>query len=333
MLYILVHISVCFDRLANKKFYFPGLVYSISWHCILCSSIPVAFFIAFIFLPESPVYLMSQGKSTEAKASLRYFRGIDNDIDEEIKTLKERIRNSLKHKVTFKELFSTKATIKALVVSFGLMVFQQLSGIYTILFYTESIFRTFDISLNPPSAAIILGFSFVSSTYFSTVLLKRIRRRVLLILSFTFMAISLGCLAVYYHLKASNSLSSNNTWIPLFTLCLYVSLYAAGIGPIPWLMVREIFPPEVTRRATAITAGFHWFLAFGATKLYQNLVEKVSPGWTLWHFAVTCIVGTLYVYFFVPETKNRTLEDIQNEFEGFHKKHKHVIEIECEPEV
>lgn len=324
--------SFCRKRLSDYTFYFAGMVYSTSWHCILCSSIPVAFFIAFIFLPESPAYLLSQGKSVEAKASLRYFRGIDNDVDGEMKSLKERIRNSLKHKVTFKELFSTRATIKALVVSFGLMVFQQLSGIYPILFYTESIFKTFEISLNPPSASIILGFAFVTSTYFSTVLLKRIRRRVLLILSLIIMAFSLGCLAIYYQLKASNTLSSNNSWVPLLILCIYVSMYAAGIGPIPWLMVREIFPPHVTRRATAITAGFHWFLAFGATKLYQNLVEKVSPGWTLWHFAVTCIVGILFVYFFVPETKNRTLEDIQNEFDGIRKKHRHVIEIECGPE-
>ncbi|XP_049880665.1 facilitated trehalose transporter Tret1-like isoform X2 [Pectinophora gossypiella] len=314
--------------------YIIGMVNSVSWHCLLCASIPVAFFIAFIFLPESPAYLLSQGKFAEAKTSLTYFRGIDNDVDSEIKSLKENIRNSLKHKVTFKELFSTRATIKALVVSFGLMIFQQLSGIYPILFYADSVFKPFEISLNPPAGAIILGFSLVTSTYFSSMLLKTIRRRILLIISLTTMAMSLGGLATYYHLKASNSITSNSTWVPLLTLCIYVSMYAAGIGPIPWLMLREIFPANVTRRATAITAGFHWFLAFGVTKLYQNLVEKVSPGWTLCHFSVTCIVGAIFVYFFVPETKGRTLQEIQDEFEGIHrhKKHTHVIEVECGPE-
>ncbi|CAH0720990.1 unnamed protein product, partial [Brenthis ino] len=309
--------------------YIIGMVHSTSWLSVLCASIPVAFFIAFIFLPESPAYLMSQGKQSQAKAALRYYRGIDNDIDSEMKALKEYIRSSVKHRVTFKELFSETVNVKALVVSFGLMIFQQLSGIYPVLFYAESIFTSFSTSLNPPGPAIILGFCLVSSTYFSTMILKKVRRRVLLMSSFAAMAISLGGLAIYYQWKASN-FSSNNAWVPLFALCIFVSVYAAGVGPIPWLMLREIFAPHVRRRATAITAGFHWFLAFGVTKLYQNLVVLVKPGWALWHFAVTCVIGIIFVYFFVPETKSRTLEDIQNEFDGIHKrkKHTHVIEVE-----
>ncbi|KAG6444239.1 hypothetical protein O3G_MSEX003277 [Manduca sexta] len=309
--------------------YIIGLVENTSWLSVLCATIPIAFFVAFIFLPESPAYLMSQGKFHEAKAALRYYRGIDNDIDGEIKALREFLRFSAKNRVTFKELFGTTATLKALVVSFGLMIFQQMSGIYPILFYARKIFEKFGISLYPPSAAIILGFSLVSSTYFSTMLLKVVRRRVLLMISFSVMALNLGGLAIYYHMKASN-MTTNNTWIPLLTLCLFVSFYAAGVGPIPWLMLREIFPPNVTRRATAITAGVHWFLAFGVTKLYQNLEDLIKPGWTLWHFSVTCLIGTLFVFFFVPETKGRTLQEIQNEFEGIHKKkrHRHVIEVE-----
>ncbi|XP_050681830.1 facilitated trehalose transporter Tret1-like isoform X2 [Leptidea sinapis] len=309
--------------------YIIGMVHSTSWLSMLCASVPVAFFIAFIFLPESPTYLITQGKYVEAKTALRYFRGIDNDVDSEIKVLKEFIRSHGRNKVTIKQLLSSRTTIKALVVSYGLMIFQQLSGIFPILFNAEKIFKSFSISLNPPSAAIILGFCLVSSTYFSTTFLKKIRRRVLLLISFTAMSLSLGLLAIYYHLNVSN-LSNNSTWVPLFTLCLFVSVYAVGVGPIPWLMLREIFAPNVRRRATAVTAGFHWFLAFGVTKLFQNLVHIVSPGWTLWFFALTCAVGTIFVYFFVPETKDRTLDEIQDEFDGIHKrrKHRHVIEVE-----
>lgn len=306
-----------------------GLVNNTSWLCVFCASIPVAYFVAFIFLPESPAYLLSQGKNNEAKAALQHFRGIDNDVNSEIKALKEHIVNYGKTRVTFKELFTTRTTVKAMIVSFGLMIFQQMSGIYPVLFYAEKIFKTFSISSILPRASIILGFFLLSSTYFSTMLLKKVRRRVLLMLSFTLMAFSLGGSGIYYHLKASN-LSTDSTWVPLLTLCTFVSVYAAGVGPIPWLMLREIFPPNVTRRATAITAGFHWLLAFGATKLYQNMVDFVHPGWTLWHFAVTSLIGTIFVYFFVPETKGKTLQDIQNEFDGIHKgkKHIHVIELE-----
>lgn len=305
------------------------MVQSASWLSVLCASIPVAFFVAFLFLPESPTYLLSQGKTNEAKAALRYYRGIDNDLDTEIKQLKEQIRNYARNKGTFKQLLSTKSTVKALIVAFGLMIFQQMSGIFAIIFYAENIFKTFAISMNPPGAAIILAFCLVSSTYFSTMLLRKIKRRILLMLSFILMALNIGGLAIFYNLKAPNLLSSNS-WVPLFTLCMYASVYASGVGPIPWLMVREIFPTNITRRATAITAGFHWFLAFLVTKLYQNMVDMVKPGWVLWHFAVTCVIGALFVYFLVPETKGRTLEDIENEFKGIakKKKHTHVIEVE-----
>ncbi|KAI5631231.1 sugar transporter domain-containing protein [Phthorimaea operculella] len=124
--------------------YIIGMV-NIFWHCLLCSSIPVAFFIAFIFLPESPAYLISQGKSAEAKASLRYFRGIDNDIDAEMKEIKENIRYNLRNKVTFKQLFSRRVTVKALVVSFGLMIFQQFA-VY-ILFFLLTPFLSLSICL------------------------------------------------------------------------------------------------------------------------------------------------------------------------------------------
>lgn len=315
-------------------YFFSGTIQSATWMSVLCASVPVAFFIAFLFLPESPTYLMSQGKSNEAKTALRYFRGIDNDIDEEIKQIKEHLRNYATNKVTFKQLFKTKSTIKAFVVFFGLMIFQQMSGIFPVIFYAERIFKTFAISMNPPGAAIILGFCLVSSTYFSTMLLRKIRRRVLLILSFVLMSLSTGSLAVFYNLKAPN-LSSNNTWIPLFTLCMFVSVFASGAGPIPWLMIREIFPSNATRRATAIIAGFHWFLAFLVTKLYQNMVDMVKPGWVLWHFALSSIFGALFVYFLVPETKGRNFQEIQDEFSGIRKKkkHTHIIEVESVSEV
>lgn len=272
---------------------------------------------------------MSQGKFHEAKTALQYFRGIDNDVDSEIKELKENVRNYGRNKVTFKQLFTTRKTVKPLIVAFGLMIFQQMSGIYPILFYAEKIFQKFAISLHLPSATIIQGLCFVTSMYFSTVFLKKFRRRVLLLISFALMALSLGTLAMCYNFKPSK-LSAHNTWVTLSALCLFVSVYAVGAGPIPWLMLREIFAPNVRRRATALTAGVHWFFAFGVTTLHQNLVHMISPGWTFWHYAVTSLIGTIFVYFFVPETKGKTLEEIHNEFDGIHKskRHRHVIEVE-----
>lgn len=143
------------------------------------------------------------------------------------------------------------------------------------------------------------------------------------------MALSVGLLGVFFHVYSVGS-NTKNSWMPILCLSFFVSFYSVGVGPIPWLMLREIFPTNIRRRATAISAGVNWFFAFIITKVYQNMIDSVETGWVLWNFAMVCTVAAIFVYFMVPETRGKTLEQIQKQLtgSGVQKRHRHIIEFE-----
>lgn len=132
---------------------------------LISAAVPMIYFIAFLFMPESPVYLMTQGKTIEARNSLLYIRGIGCDIDYELGVIRNYIKECISSEGTFKDLIATKANMKALFISFGLMAFQQLSGITAIIFYLQKIFDSSGSSFSPQSSAVIVGVIQVNNTY------------------------------------------------------------------------------------------------------------------------------------------------------------------------
>lgn len=280
-------------------------------------------------MPESPVYLMTQGKTVEARNSLLYIRGIGCDIDQELVRIQNYIRECIDKEGNFKDLISTRSNLKAMIVALTLMIFQQLTGISAIIFYMGKIFASTNSSFSPVASTVIVGIIQVGSTYASAAFLSRIGRRPMLMLSNLIMAISVAGLGIYFHLSIMNDEEFYN-WIPILCISTYVSFYSIGVGPIPWQMLREIFPSNVRRRATAISAGLCWFMAFGVTKYYQNMANSVGIGWVLWNFGTVCAIGVVFVYFCVPETKDKSIEQIHKELNGSNPptKHRHIIEID-----
>ncbi|XP_077283533.1 facilitated trehalose transporter Tret1-like [Arctopsyche grandis] len=308
--------------------FLAGMAGNVTVLSLICAIVPAVYFVAFLFMPESPVYLMTQGKVVEARNSLLYIRGIGCDIDEELTRIKEYIIKTTAMQGRFKDMIATRSNVKALVVAFTLMVFQQLSGISALIFYMGKIFSMSGTKITPETSAVIVGIIQVASAYMSAAFLSRIGRRPMLILSNLFMGANIAGLGIYFHLNAMTD-TEDYHWVPIVCLSGYVSLYSIGIGPIPWLMLREIFPSNIRRRATAIAAGLNWFLAFAVTKFYQNMVDSVGIGWVLWNFGSICAIAATFVYFFVPETKDKSLDQIHKELNGNKlRKHRHIIEID-----
>lgn len=116
--------------------YLPVFLYS-----IICGVIPPVFGIIFSFMPESPVYLVAEGRDDDAKKSFKWLRGNFYDPQAEVDELKHEIKESKKNQISMREVFAKKATIRALVIGFGLMFFQQMSGINVVVFYATDIFK------------------------------------------------------------------------------------------------------------------------------------------------------------------------------------------------
>lgn len=282
----------------------------------ICGVIPIVFAVTFFFMPESPVFLMSKDREEDARKSLKFFRGKHYNIDFEINEIRETIEKARREKLSFVEGFSTKAAKLGLVISLGLMLFQQFSGVNAVIFYTSQIFEAAGSDLDPNVSSIIVGVVQFVATFVSTLVVDRLGRKILLICSAGVMCICQLLLGVFFYLKDDGQDVKDIGWLPLLSLCLFMVAFSIGFGPIPWMMVSELFPPSTKGFASSLASCFNWILAFLVTKFFTNLSDAMGSGPTFWLFMAILAVGTGFVVFFVRETKGKTVEEIQRELGG-----------------
>jgi len=291
--------------------YVLGAVVSYTSLAIFCGVVPIAFILMFFNAPESPVYLISKGRRSEAEASLKRLRGRGYDVSYELNELQKELEKSSANEVSFSDIFTRKAAFRGLIVSLGLMVFQQLSGVNAVIFYANSIFEDAGSTLDPAISTIIIGVIQVVVTYASSLLVDKAGRKILLLLSAAIMGICQGLLGLYFYLKESGNDVSNITMIPLASVGLFIVIFSLGFGPIPWMMTGELFASDIKGPCTGIAVGLNWFLAFVVTKLFGPLKNVLGSGITFGIFGVICGIGVAFVLILVPETKGKSLDEIQ----------------------
>ena len=296
--------------------YILGAVVQYTGLPILCGFVNIIFIIVFFKAPESPFFLLKKDRRKQAEESLRVLRGQKYDIYSELHAMEKEITNQNAQKVPFLRAVSKRSSILALIICLGMMFFQQLSGINIVVFYAGSIFEAAGSSLDPSICTIFVGMSQVVSTLVAASLIDRLGRKILLQISAAVMAICLGVLGYYFHLKDSGSDVSNLGIVPLVAVIVYILLFAVGFGPIPWMISGEVLPPEIKGTGTGIAVALNWCLAFTVTKSFQPLNDLVGAAVTYWIFAVICVFSFFFVTFVVIETKGKSLAQVQEELSG-----------------
>lgn len=296
--------------------YLVGMTGSVQTLSLICCSIPVLYLLTFVWMPESPVFLVATNRKEDARKALKWFRGDNFDVEDELTRMQDTMQTSQRNQEPVFALLKARGISRALNVSLGLMIFQQLSGINAVIFYSGKIFDSVGGKLAPNMAAIVIGVVQVLATYASTVLVDRAGRRILLLISSSVMSFCLLILGIFFHLQNAGYDMTYFKWMPLVSLALYIIVFSLGFGPVPWLMLSELFPPEVKAAATAIAASCNWLLAFFVTLIFQRMMDVLGISGAFWTFSVTCLVGTLFVSVMVPETKGKDMEEIQAELYG-----------------
>ena len=213
---------------------------------------------------------------------------------------------------SFMDLFRNKTACNGLIISVLLMVFQQFSGINAIIFYAVTIFKNSGTGLNASICAIIVGVTQVILTLISSLLIERAGRKALLIFSSTMMSISLAILGTYFDMKAHGKHVGDLAWLPLFCVILYMICYAIGYGPIPWLMMGELFLPNFKALAMGLSVMTNWFFVFVVTTCFGYMMAGWGSDFTFWFFASCMMVATIFVSLMVLETKGKTAAQIQS---------------------
>jgi len=296
--------------------YVVGTFASWQWLALICGFVPVVFLIAMIFVPESPRHLLAKGKNAEASQALCWFRKktSSQEVEDDLKIIETSVNDAKAQKSKFSDLFISYNLRPALIM-LGLMLFQQLSGINAVIFYTVDIFESAGSSLDSNVSSIIVGVVQVAATLLSVFVVDRLGRRVLLLVSDVVMCISLVLLGLFFKLDDGGN-ADNIGWLPLVSLITFVIAFSIGFGPLPWMMLGELLPPKIKGLTASLATMFNWLLAFLVTRFFKNVLSALGAAWCYWCFAIVCAVGTVFVFIFVPETKGKSIEEIQRHFGG-----------------
>lgn len=282
----------------------------ISWRALaLTGLIPCAVLLLGLFvIPESPRWLAKKGAQKEFEVALRKLRGKDADITDEA----EEIQNYIEElerlpKASIFELFQRRY-LRSVTIGVGLMVFQQFGGINGICFYVSNIFETAGFS--PSIGTVIYAVLQVVITALGATLVDKLGRKPLLLVSAVGLVIGCILAAIAFYLKAHDMSEKAAAILAVTGILVYISSFSAGMGAVPWVVMSEIFPINVKGVAGSLATLVNWFGAWAISYTFNFLMEWSSYGTFIIYAAINAL-AIIFVVKVVPETKGRTLEQIQ----------------------
>ncbi|XP_069465598.1 solute carrier family 2, facilitated glucose transporter member 8 isoform X2 [Ambystoma mexicanum] len=267
--------------------YVAGMGLGWRWLAVLCCVPPFVMLLFMCFMPETPRFLLKQKRRSEALAALEFLRGPDVDHEWECNQIEESTQDQ-GDRLKMSEL-KTPALYKPFLIGISLMAFQQLTGINAVMFYAKTIFEDANFK-NGSLASVTVGVIQVMFTAVAAIIMDKAGRKMLLVISGTIMAISAALFGVYFKLSSINPNNSSHTdvlstlnvspseasnhlaWLALSSMGFYIAGFAIGWGPIPWLVMSEIFPVKARGVASGFCVVTNWGFAFLVTKEFHDLM-------------------------------------------------------------
>lgn len=272
---------------------------------------PMILGVCIFFLHDSPVFLLKKGKEEKARKSLQFFRGPNYDIEPEIKEMQKYVEvGEESNWAVFKKKSSLKASLMLLVLHVG----QQMSGINAVMFFAHEIFKQAGSEIAPGISSIILGIVQIVATLICTLIVDRIGRKILWIISIITMMICLIVLAVFFIIKHNDAETAKAIGVlPLISLCVYLIGFSLGSGPLPWAQLGELLPDQIKSTVGSFITFINWVMAFIVTVSFISIVNAVGEAAVYFGFTVLQGLTLAFIILFLIETKNKTLEQIQQE--------------------
>lgn len=278
------------------------------WRLMLGSeAIPaLLFLVALFFVPESPRWLAGKNRDQEALGILERINGPAKAaavLDEVKSTLRQ-------EKGTIKELFAPGLRT-AMLVGMFLALFSQITGINAIIYYAPEIFK--NVGFGTDSAlfqTLIIGIINTIFTFVAIKFIDQVGRRKLLLWGVSGMAICLIGVGIVFHFEL------NSGPLLLFFILGFIASFASSLGPIPWVIISEIFPTKTRGIAMSFATFTLWIGVVLITQFTPVLLDRFGGAPTFWIFAVNAVILLLFTYFKIPETKGKTLEEIEHYWKG-----------------
>ncbi|KAJ6641696.1 Facilitated trehalose transporter Tret1, partial [Pseudolycoriella hygida] len=275
---------------------------------IVCGVIPIIFSVGFLFLPETPAMLVTKNKMSDAIISTKFFRGENFDHHKEIS---EQVAQNQQQRKNFKEIFNVKSTRRAFTIMMILFVFFQMSGINVLLFYSTIIFTEANVALDAGISSMIVAAVQLTATFLATSFVDRFGRKILLVSSYVIICFSLFGISFYFLLNEKGNGVDSISWLPLVSFSAFLIAFSYGMAPVTYILLGEVFSQDAKFYIASTCQVLSFLLTFLLGLFFPMLVDAIKFGYTFLIFAICTFVGTLFVIFFVPETKGKSLSEIQ----------------------
>ena len=264
----------------------------------------IVFFLAMFFVPESPRWLAKKGRSEKALDVLKKIGGADY-AQRSVRDIDSTLVNEI-DKVDLRELLAPKM-LKILVLGIVLAVFQQWCGINVIYQYGSRIFAEAGYAVSGIMFSIaITGIVGVLMTFVAIGTVDRLGRRALMLggaLGLTVVYIATG-FAYYEHIKGL---------VPVLLVVAAIACYCCTLAPVTWVILSEIFPNRIRGAAMSVSVVALWLGNFLLSQTFPIMFEKIGMAGCFWIYAAICLAGALFIAFKLPETKGKSLEQIERE--------------------
>lgn len=301
-----IQIATCLGLIGALFIGFPVKSTAGWWRmCFWISTIPAAFLaLAMQFCAESPHWLHKRGRNAEAKAEFEKVLG-GSHVTSAMEELSNSDRGDETDSIKFSELIYGRH-FRVIFIGSTLFALQQLSGINAVFYFSSTVFRSAGVSSNLANG--FIGLANLFGSIVALILMDKLGRKALLVWSFSGMALSMALQVTAAGLSASGS---GALYLSVGGMLLFVLTFAVGAGPVPGLLLAEIFPNRIRAKAMAFCMSVHWVFNFLVGLLFLSLLEQLGQRLLYSIFGTFCLMAVVFVRRNVMETKGKSLQEIE----------------------
>ncbi|XP_048553671.1 probable polyol transporter 4 isoform X1 [Triticum urartu] len=296
---------------------FAGLPDHVNWRVMLAAGILPSISVAYVLtvIPESPRWLVMQGRTGEARAVLLTVTETEGEAQERLAEIEESARVTSAGKAVWREIMRPSPVVRRMMLAgLGVQFFQQATGIDALVYYSPTIFRDAGIATEGHllAATVAVGLSKTIFIVIAILLVDRVGRKPLLLISTVGITACLAVLAATLSLLSRGALPGGAAIaLAILTVCGFVAFFSVGIGPINMVLSSEIYPLRLRAQAVGLGLAVNRLTSGAVAMSFLSICRAVSVAGAFTAFAAVSALSVAFVHWFVPETSGKTLEEIE----------------------
>ncbi|CAH2231866.1 jg11054 [Pararge aegeria aegeria] len=278
--------------------------------------VPTVMFFIFLIMPETPEFLVKQGKIDEAKTVLAWLRGVsvvDRALEQEIDGLvKVEKQTKEEAKKVWKIILKDKPTFKAFIITLVIKITQQFDGYLIVLIYAGFVFEkaseSISLKLSPNKQVMMIGLVQLLGSIIGTCIVEKTGRKLLLVTTSFAIGVGMLLLSAWFYLTDIGTWLPG--WLPVFAMCFCIFADAAGFQPISYIIITDLFTFQLRGTVSSFANICAKLSNFVQMKWFNKVCELISIHWTFLFFACVCFFACFYTLIAFPETRQKSVEEI-----------------------